>query len=92
MASKTNQADKQRQVITDYKTVFGTDQGRRVLYDMMKTHHIVSPSHVKGNTDETSYNEGQRMVVLRILTLLKYNIDKFDQAIKQGEQENDDIY
>jgi len=87
---KTSQASKQRQIITDYKSVFETAHGRRVLYDLMKAHHVVSSTHVTGDADATSFNEGARNVVLRIMTYLKYDIEKFDEAIKQGESENGD--
>lgn len=86
---KKSFAYKQRQLIIDYQTTFGSEAGRRVLYDLMKQHHVVSMSHVRGSTDETTFNEGQRMVVLRIMSNLNYKIEDLDEAIKQGELEDD---
>lgn len=90
-AKKKNQLHKKRQLIIDYQSVFGSEAGKRVLYDLMKNHKIVSLSHVRGSSDETTFNEGQRMVVLRIMSNLNYKIADLDEAIKQGELE-DDIY
>lgn len=79
---------KQRQLITDYKHVFGTEQGRRVLHDMMKAHFMISPTHVKNDALGTSYNEGMRNVVLRILSFIKMDVARFDELLKQGETDD----
>jgi hypothetical protein len=56
--------------VMDYKRVFKTEQGQRVLHDLMKEHFIMSPTYQKGDSMELAYKEGQRNVVLRILEVM----------------------
>lgn len=60
----------QRERVADYKTVFETDAGARVLNDLMQYAHILHPSYVKGDSAHTAFREGERNVILRILAIL----------------------
>lgn len=86
--TKTKKVDKQRQLMIDYKHVFGSEVGERVLRDMMRNHFMTRPSHVRSDPYETSYNEGQRAVMLRLMTYMNYDIKKFDELVKQGERDH----
>ena len=54
----------------DYLTVFQSDAGRRILAELMETFHVVRPVHGTGNSHETSFRDGQRYVVLYVLSRL----------------------
>ena len=58
------------QLIKDYQIIFGTDEGKRVLEDLKKRSHFYSTSHVKGDSHESAYMEGQRSVLLFIKQML----------------------
>jgi|TARA_R110000744_G_scaffold120327_2_gene224213 hypothetical protein len=69
----------------DYRIVFGTDEGKRVLND------IVAHSFVLGTTFEndpyaSAFNEGIRNGALRILSLLHYEPKDFMALPKEIEQ------
>jgi hypothetical protein len=88
-AEKKSFAYKQRQLMIDYQNTFNSETGKRVLYDLMRVHHVVSLSHVKNNPDMTTFHEGERNVVLRIMSNLNFKIADLDEAIKQGELEDE---
>ena len=52
-----------------YQDVFNSPLGAAVLKDMIKAHGILDPHPV--DPQEMALREGERMVVLRILRLLK---------------------
>ena len=57
--------------LSDYRAVFESGSGKNVLTDMMTQHHVFGSSSVKGGTShDTSFRDGERAVVLRILKLL----------------------
>ena len=52
-----------------YTEVFETKQGKEVLEDLVKTFHINSTTYRKdGNINDVVFREGQRSVVLFILS------------------------
>jgi hypothetical protein len=77
--------------IIHYKAVFGSEEGKKVLYDLMKAHHVMSPVMVKGDPYDTAFMEGERNVVLRIISLLKLDPEKILESIQRGEA-YDNIY
>lgn len=85
MDKKTN---KRVQLVKDYKGVFETPAGRRVLYDLMSNHHIMSPTYVDGTTEGTLLREGERRAILRILNILKYDLKTLHERI-ESNVEND---
>lgn len=74
--------------IIDYKRVFNTEAGRRVLYDMMDRHFFLRPSFHNSDVNELVYAEGQRGVVLRILTLLEMSPEDVREEIAKGREMN----
>ncbi len=75
------------QKYNDYKSVFGTEEGKRVLFDMMANHHFITPTlSVKNNAIEAAFNEGQRNVILRVLTYMKLDIRQIEKLMLEGEQ------
>jgi hypothetical protein len=74
--------------VKEYKQVFNSAAGQRVLQDLMQSHHMLSSSFNPTNSNETAFREGERNVVLRIFSILK--IDPADLRKKIEErQEND---
>ena len=61
---------------TNYKTVFNSDEGKRVLADLEKRCHFHSTTNVKGDSHESAYMEGQRSVLLFIKSMLQNENEK----------------
>ena len=55
---------------TDYKTVFNSDEGVRVMADLEKRCHFMTTTNIKGDSHESAYMEGQRSVLLFIKQML----------------------
>lgn len=68
-----------------YQKVFSGPDGRAVLYDLMEYHGILS-AHPKQAT-EMALKEGERLVVLRILALLKTNPNELMERIEEHVQD-----
>ena len=61
---------------TDYKTVFNTDEGVRVIADLEKRCHFLTTTNIKGDSHESAYMEGQRSVLLFIKSMLQNEKEK----------------
>ena len=59
------------QLKKDYKIVFGSDEGKRVLDDISIRCHESSTTFSKDNSHETAFLEGQRSISLFIKGILK---------------------
>lgn len=77
---------KQYTLALDYRKVFGSPEGQRVLFDLMKAHHMLSPVFRK-DKDEALFHDGERNVVLRIMTKLKMDPAKLKEAMDRGFEE-----
>ena len=60
-----------KQLKADYKFVFGSDEGKRVLDDISIRCHESSTTFSKDNSHETAFLEGQRSIALFIKAMLK---------------------
>ena len=60
-----------KQLREDYKTIFGSDEGKRVLEDISIRCHESSTTFSKDNNHETAFLEGQRSMLLFIKAILK---------------------
>ena len=68
----TKQLEKYLQELqTDYKTVFNSDEGIRVIADLEKRCHFKTTTNIKGDSHESAYMEGQRSVLLFIKSMLQ---------------------
>lgn len=74
----------QRELIIAYKRVFGTPEGKQVLYDLMNRFHILNP--IRGDSIERAEKEGQRQVVSLIMGQCAINLNQLDEMLK-GESE-----
>jgi hypothetical protein len=69
--NNNNNNKKFLELVADYKIVFGSDEGKRVLSDLEKRCHEFATTHQKGDSHETAYLEGQRSVLIFIKNALK---------------------
>ena len=60
-----------KELQTNYKIIFNSDEGKEVLADLEKRCHYHSTTNVKGDSHESAYMEGQRSVVLFIKSMLR---------------------
>ena len=60
-----------KQIISDYKIVFESEQGQRVLEYLKRRCHFYATTNVKGDSHESAFYEGQRAAALWIDNVLK---------------------
>ena len=68
MKQPTN--DNRIQLIRDFKFVFSSDEGKRILSDLEKRCHEFVTTHDKSNSHETAFLEGQRSVLIFIKNMV----------------------
>lgn len=78
-------AEKQLATILDYKRVFNTEQGKRVLHDMAMKFNMLKTTHVKGDPYESKLLEGQRNVMLFIFEMLNTDTKALEQFIAEAK-------
>jgi hypothetical protein len=71
----------------DYKIAFGTDEGQRVLNDIVVSCHVLDTT-LGSSPQETAFNEGMRNAALRIMSILHYSPEDF---IKLPEKVEDNV-
>lgn len=59
-----------KQLVNDYKQVFTSESGEKVLEDLKKRCSYHTTTHIKGDSHESAYLEGARSVVLFISNML----------------------
>jgi hypothetical protein len=72
--------------ISAYQKVFSGVDGQRVLLDMMGAHGMLH-STFSGDVNQMLIKEGERNVVLRILTLMKADIKQLQERIEQYDHQ-----
>ena len=55
----------------DYKIIFGSEEGQRVLEDISIRCHEFNTTHIKGDSHESAFFEGQRSIMVFIKSILK---------------------
>lgn len=73
--------------IEDYKIVFESEHGKRVLYDLMQKHNVLK-STFSENPHEMAYKEGQRKVILDILSTIKFDVKALENEMKEKAREH----
>lgn len=76
-----DKAEQDRQRAVNYKRFFGSPEGRDVLFDLMNRYHILNPSPGK-DAHELAVAEGQRRVVLYILSQANVDLVQLDKILK----------
>jgi hypothetical protein len=72
----------------NYRKVFNTPDGQWVLRDLMKRGHMLEPCY-KGDRNDLIHADGERNLVLQILTILKTDIVELENQITLSQQETD---
>lgn len=81
--------EKSKKVISQYKKVFNSHDGKAVLYDLMRGNFFLNTTtFVPGDPYTSARNEGQRDVVLRILFILKMKPEQFFQLAEAQESDH----
>lgn len=80
-AQKQNLED-QRQRIINFKRFFGEDHGRAVMLDIMNKFHILTPLPKTAEPMELARAEGQREVVLYLLSRANMSVERLDEILK----------
>lgn len=80
MFLRRKESSEQRDRIIAYKNVFSSPNGKTVLFDLMNRFHILN-AH-----SGDAFKEGQRSVVLAIMSQCNINLEDFDKILK-GEFE-----
>lgn len=71
-------SQKVKQLKSDFKLVFGTDEGKRVLSHICRECGVLQPSFVPGeDVNAAVFREGQRNVALMVLALLDETPERF---------------
>ena len=60
-----------KQLKDDYKFIFNSEEGKRVLNDISIRCHESSTTFSKDNSHETAFLEGQRSILIFIKAMLK---------------------
>ena len=68
MKQQTN--SKLVQLIKDFKFVFSSDEGKRILFDLEKRCHEFVTTHDKQSATESAFLEGQRSVLIFIKNMV----------------------
>lgn len=80
----SKQAQKSLEKIQNYKDVFESVQGRWVLNDLMAAHGMMSAHPI--DPQKMAAKEGERTVILRILTLLKTDMNQLRQRMEEHDR------
>ena len=75
---------KQARIISAYKNIFESQQGKEVLADLMQVHNMLNSTH-SPSVHDIYFKEGERNVVLRILSILKTDTKKLIERIEAHE-------
>ena len=82
--------DKALKRTENYKQAFTTKQGKAVLLDLLQEHFMLRPVYQGAESDDgrgMAFREGQKHVVLRILTTMGLDTSEMYLLLKQGEED-----
>ena len=63
-------------LIKNYKIVFNSDDGKKVIEDLEKRCHEFVTTHDKTNSHETAFLEGQRSVLIFIKSMINKTLEE----------------
>jgi len=67
-------ARKKASLVQDYLQLFESDEGKRVLLDLMDKGHILKPTSSPVGERHSNLNEGKRELVLYIMDMVTYDV------------------
>ncbi len=68
------------ELMSAYQNIFKSPQGELVLKDLMYSHSILSNTY-SGDVNQMLIREGERNVILRLLSILKIDINAIYERI-----------
>ena len=77
-------AFKQRRRIRAYKHVFKTVEGEIVLHDLIRSFRVLKPISIE-SVQKAAYQEGQRSVVLAIMSLMEIDEAALAKEIEKAK-------
>ena len=63
-------------LIKNYKIVFNSDDGKKIIEDLEKRCHEFVTTHAKGDSHETAFLEGQRSVLIFIKSMINKKLEE----------------
>lgn len=72
------------EIIRAYKRVFESEDGKKVISDLMKNAHMFR-STMDANSNEMAYREGERSMVLKILRTIKADPSELEKYLNEIE-------
>ena len=63
-------------LIKNYKIVFNSDDGKKIIEDLEKRCHEFVTTHDKNNSHETAFLEGQRSVLIFMKSMINKNLEE----------------
>ena len=81
---------RRKQLLDTFIRVFSTPDGKTVLAQLCKENFIFDSTLVKGDPQQTAFNEGRRMVAVRLLKFVNTNPDTVLKQIEQQIQQYED--
>ena len=82
--AKKKASTKKLDLTADYKMVFGSDRGKRVLWDIIRNSYVLDTTFCITNEYETILREGHRNSALRIMSILQTDEKQLMDQIKEG--------
>lgn len=77
--------------VVDYQKTFNSPSGRKVLRDLMRSNWVLTPhASEKIEPHEICFREGQRSAILRIMTFMDIDPNKFINLATKATEETDD--
>jgi len=86
VTNSTKAHAKRVDLIADYKKVFESPEGERVLFDLMKKGHFMHTSF-QGDINDCVFREGERNIINYILTVMKQDPVAIKAMIANNEQQ-----
>jgi hypothetical protein len=87
VAKENFKAKRSLATLADYQSIFGSDAGKRVLWDLMKHSNMMAPCTINGDPYATHYNDGMRSVCLYVLQKINADAKKLQEMLERGQNE-----
>lgn len=78
---------RERQLRLDYRRVFATEEGGRVLADILARAGVMQSSYTIGDSHETAFREGRRRLGLELVEMINSDPEALTKLATTGETE-----
>lgn len=76
---------RQKQLRLDYRTVFASEAGGRVLADILARAGVMQSSYTIGDSHETAFREGRRRLGLELIEMINSDPEALTKLATTGE-------